>query len=111
MEEAVKALVAALSPEDVEAICNLDPASMHHGLGRHIRNSWSFWEWDTPIRNDCMEKYAITHPDDMSGLLLAWVAATVRAEDFDPVAYCNRFHEHWAQYGMTSVEAGTPEGK
>lgn len=114
MEEAVNALHDGLTPEDIATIKTHSPECsplLHYTAGRQIRNVWSFWEWDTPIKRDCIEKYRIAHPDDMSGLLITWVMSKVQGVEFDPVAYCERFHEHWAREGMTSVEAGTPSDK
>ncbi len=84
-------------------------AASHFFTGMQIRNSWSFWKWNTPIKRDCIEKYQIAHADDMSGLLLEWVAHKAIGEPFDPVEHCQGYHEHWADYGQTSIEAGTPQ--
>lgn len=84
-------------------------SASHFFTGMAFRNSWSFWEWDTPIKRDCIEKYQIAHADDMSGLMLEWAASKALGLPFDPVEHCQRFHEHWADYGMTSIEAGTPD--
>ncbi len=107
MLQAVEMLDASLSPEAREALQRLEMS--HHGVGQYLRNNWSLWEWDTPLKNDCIATYKIAHADDMSGLLIAWTMARVRGQDFDPIAYCERFHEHWRREGMTSIEAGTPD--
>lgn len=41
----------------------------HFGAGMAIRNSYGLWKEDTKIRKD-FEAAGVTHPDDMSGLLM-----------------------------------------
>lgn len=71
-----------------------------------------FFSWKT-TEGQSIAKWKIAHGDDLSGLMLAWVFAQLREEPFDPEAYCQRFHEHWARAGMTALEAAgikpTPE--
>lgn len=50
-----------------------------------LRNSWSLWATDSPIKRDAMEKYKISHADDISGLILEWVYAKVCGVKFDPL--------------------------
>lgn len=107
IEEAVQKIVAGLSKEDVEAIRTKDTAGCHFGAGMAIRNCWSIWAPNSPLKRDAAEKYQIAHADDISGLIFDWAFASVRGEDFDPVARCEVYHKHWKRYNnMTSLEAG-----
>lgn len=109
VEAAVQGVVDALDENEktvIRSFADLSSATCHHGTGRFVRNNWSLWEPDSPLKRDAVEKYGIAHADDISGLIFEWAFARVRGEEFDPVAYCERFHEHWRRYGKTSLEAG-----
>lgn len=102
---AVEALVASLSAEDVEYILKSKEDTGHFSIGMAVRNAWSLWEKQSPIVQDAIKTYKIAHGDDVSGLIFAWAWARVRGEDFDPLAFVERYHEHWARSGKTSLEA------
>lgn len=108
IEAAVDHIVKVLEEDELKFIVqeNGSTAVIHHTAGRYMRNTWSLWSPDTPLKRDAVNKYLIAHPDDISGLIFDWVFAKVRGESFDPQECCNRFHEHWKQYGQTSLEAG-----
>lgn len=106
IREAVEVLEASLTAEDREFIKASSPGSVHFGGGMSMRNNWSLWERETPMKRDAVENYRIAHADDLSGLIFAWLWSRVRGEGFDPVAYCQRFHDHWAERRMTSLQAG-----
>ena len=105
---AVQSIAASVTEEEREWICAIDrpDSRVHHTIGRHIRNNWSLWSPDSPLKRDAIAVYRIAHADDISGLILAWACALIRGDTFDPQAECERFHKHWAQFGMTSLEAG-----
>ncbi len=109
IEEAVNHIVKNIEPEEVGYIKSQSSASVHFFGGMAMRNDWSLWEPDTPLKRDAIATYKIAHADDISGLIMDWVWAKVRGEEFDPVKACDIYHKHWAAYGMTSIEAGTPQ--
>lgn len=105
---AVQTIVAG-TDEDEQAYIKKIASSAeaaHHGLGRAIRNAWSLWANDSPLKRDAVKTYGIAHADDISGLILSWAVALIRGEPFDPKAECERFHEHWRKYGTNSLKAG-----
>lgn len=106
IEEAVTLLIEGIQENEREFISTHPPEAVHFFGGMAMRNSWSLWEKETPIKRDAVETYKIAHADDLSGLIMAWVWAKVRNEAFDPVAYCELFHTHWRQFQMTSLQAG-----
>jgi hypothetical protein len=107
LERAVEIIAASLDGQERTAIRELDDDGMlQFGYGRFIRNSWSLWETDSPLKREAVASYRIAHADDISQLILAWVFAKVRDQQFDPVAYCQRFHDHWEKFGTTSLKAG-----
>jgi len=108
VKAAVDILVARMDDDDKKHIRTLKDkgASVHHTIGRFVRNSWSLWEPDSPLKRDAVNTYWIAHADDISGLIMAWVWAEVRNEEFDPHKECERFHKHWNGYGTDSLSAG-----
>jgi hypothetical protein len=106
VEGAVDALIASMSGPEREAVEQSHGSAFHFGAGMFVRNAWSLWNPDSPLKRDAVEKYSIAHADDISGLIWAWVAAKLRGQPFDPIRECARFHEHWKRYGMTSLQAG-----
>ena len=107
IEAAVMHIVESLSAADREFIENsLGGFEVHHSIGRYIRNNWSLWDSDSPLKRDAVKTYRIAHADDISGLIIDWVYARARGLEFDPCEACKRFHEHWAYYGTDSLSAG-----
>lgn len=110
IEKAVELIVNSLEPQDIEIILKAQNSyGCHFGIGRYFRNSWSLWENDSPLKRDAVRTYKIAHADDISGLILEWVFCKVKNISFNPQEYVERFHKHWAQYGMTSLKAGNWE--
>jgi len=106
IKNAVDHIVGSLCDEDREFIKSDMPAGCHHSAGQYVRNSWSLWELDSPIKRDAVNTYGIAHADDISGLIFEWVWAIVNQRDFDPIEHCKRYHDHWQKYGTTSLVAG-----
>lgn len=107
IKEAVDHIVAHLDENELTTIRgNPDSGCVHFFGGMAMRNNWSLWEKETPLKRDAIETYRIAMADDLSGLIMAWVWAIVRGEDFDPFQHVARYHEHWKRYGTTSLGAG-----
>jgi len=110
IKAAVAQLEHVLSDNQRNFILSNNDASdwtlMHFGVGTSLRNSWSLWDPDTPLKRDAVRTYGIAHADDISGLIIAWLWAVVRGEPFDPLEHCQRYHRHWKHMGMTSLAAG-----
>ena len=108
IEKAVEEICEALSEEDRKFILNDQSkgASIHFSIGKYLRNEWSLWSPDSPLKRDAVEKYSIAHADDISGLILSWVYAKVKEEEFNPIKEVNIYHKHWESFGLNSLEAG-----
>jgi len=76
VDEAVKTLAKIVSKEDRDYLLENGAISMHHSLGRWIRNEWGLWT-DSELKNE-LKKKGFEHPDDMSNYII---------EEF--VKYCN----------------------
>ncbi len=68
--EAVCELIARLSAKDKTFIASLkesDLITLHHTLGRCIRNEFGLWEGNQKLLKSCRRK----HPDNASSVILA----------------------------------------
>lgn len=106
IREAVEQLYNGIPEEDRAKVSGPESSSHHFGGGMVMRNGWGLWQEETPLKKDAVRTYGIAHADDISGLIMEWLWHRLRGEDFDPVAYCERFHVHWRKDGMTSLRAG-----
>jgi len=108
IERAVDHIVESLSDEEKQAIFEEPTTSWacHHTIGRYIRNEWSLWEPDSPLKRNAVETYGIAHADDISGLIIEWVFAKIKRREFDPIKHVQIYHEHWVAAGTDSLKAG-----
>ena len=103
---AVDQLFHSLEEDDIKFIESNPVEAVHHTVGMSVRNAWSLWEPDSPLKRDAVEKYGIAHADDISGLIFAWLYAKVRREDFAPAIHAQRYHRHWERQGTDALTAG-----
>lgn len=106
IKEAVDFLYATMTEEGSDVIRSTPPEANHMTGGMAMRNAWGLWGKDSQLKRDAIATYGIAHPDDISGLINAWLWARERGEEFDPVAHCQRYHEHWKACGTDSLSAG-----
>lgn len=93
--EAVDTIVSLLSEEDKDYVRKNPHPRYHFFSGRIIRNNWSLWEQDSPLVQDALKNYGISHADDVSGLLFEWAFAKIRNQPFDPHELAKTYIEHW----------------
>ena len=113
VEDAVDRLIAGMNDEELLSVrdgTSDSPTALHHFAGRTLRNQWSLWSEDSPLLRDAVFTYRIGHADDISSLILNWTFAKARGEEFDPIASCKTYHEHWERCGTTSIAAGSYKG-
>lgn len=67
---------------------------LHHGLGRWIRNNWGLWTQEGPLYR-YLTGIGLTHPDDMSNMILEAYHAQVREETYDIEAYVLKCIQYW----------------
>ena len=110
IKAAVDDVVSRVTEEDREAMKDMDEgtfgARVHHSIGRYIRNNWSLWAKDSPLKRDAVNTYGIAHGDDISGLILAWIWHAVVEKEFDPQEHVKKYHEHWKATGSDALKAG-----
>ena len=69
LKEAINELDKIISEEDKEYILEHGALSVHHSLGRWIRNNWVLWENDSILKFN-MIKLGFIHPDDISNHII-----------------------------------------
>lgn len=68
--EAVHELDKSLSQDDKEYLLENGALSVHHSLGRWIRNNWGLWNEDDNELKANLKKLGFEHPDDMSNYII-----------------------------------------
>jgi hypothetical protein len=99
LDSAINLLVNDLKEEDREFIKNNESISLHHGLGRSIRNAWNLWDKETHLVQWFIKNLGICHADDISGIIFTGVWQKVLNQYFDPLKEVERYHRHWKACG------------
>lgn len=68
VEEAIEFLDKELNKEDKEFLIEHGAVSVHHSLGRWIRNNWGLWT-SSELKGLLMEK-GYSEPDEMSNYII-----------------------------------------
>ena len=76
-------------------------AATHHSIGQALRNTWSLWEHDTPLKRDFVAQTGLWgQGDDVSGYIITKVARRVRGESEDCSALIEDWKQHWTDQGI-----------
>lgn len=70
LEEAIKELDKELLDEDKDYLLEHGALSVHHSLGRWIRNTWELWDDEGNELKTSLKKLGYSHPDDMSNYII-----------------------------------------
>ena len=68
--EAIQELDKSLSQDDKEYLLENGSLSVHHSLGRWIRNNWGLWDEEDNKLKVNLKKLGFDHPDDMSNYII-----------------------------------------
>lgn len=107
LDEAVEMLFVAV-PDDVKQQIKESNDStfaivQHHNLGRWCRNNWSLWDREMPLARWFIDTYRLGHADDTSGLIFHCLVRRIQERDPEIAREVERYHRHWAQYGVDPV--------
>lgn len=80
--------------DGIEDFKTADPAEFHHGLGRWIRNNWGFWTGKGPLFA-WFVSLGITHPDDMSGIILESFHRKLHDKPLDVEGQVQHYKDYW----------------
>jgi len=70
LKEAIKELDEELSKDSKEYLLENGALSVHHSLGRWIRNNWGLWDKEDNELKSNLKKLGYEHPDDMSNYII-----------------------------------------
>jgi hypothetical protein len=101
LDECFIALKEMLPPEDIQVFSEMkinEIARLHHGLGRWIRNNWDLWQGGALA--EYFKSLGLSHPDDMSGLILESFWHHLRNEPLDIAAQIKAYQEYWHKQGQ-----------
>jgi len=70
LQQAIQELDKLLSQNDKEYLLENGPLSVHHSLGRWIRNNWGLWNEEDNKLKVKLKKLGFDHPDDMSNYII-----------------------------------------
>jgi glycerol-3-phosphate cytidylyltransferase len=66
----------------------------HHGIGRVIRNEWGLWS--SSDLKDFFVNWGVTHPDDMSSIILTSYHRYKNNKPLDIIEQINYFKKFWS---------------
>lgn len=69
LKEAINELDKIISQEDKEYLLEHGSLSVHHSLGKWIRNNWCLCEDISELKSN-MVKLGFIHPDDISNYII-----------------------------------------
>jgi hypothetical protein len=95
LDEAIEALTLDFRPEEIECVKlgEYTPTSMHHGLGRWLRNNWGLWGGSN-LRTHFFDM-GVHHADDMSDIILTKFIAKVKDQPFDLQVKLDKLKSFW----------------
>ena len=70
LKEVIQELNKLLSQDDKEYLLEHGALSVHHSLGRWIRNNWGLWDEEDNNLKVNLKKLGLEHPDDMSNYII-----------------------------------------
>lgn len=70
LKEAIKELDKELLDEDKDYLLEHGALSVHHSLGRWIRNTWELWDDEDNELKTSLKKLGYSNPDDMSNYII-----------------------------------------
>lgn len=65
----------------------------HHGFGRWMRNNWGLWNGGTLYTN--LNAMGLTHPDDMSSIIMDSYVANLKGETFPLKEEIKEYQLYW----------------
>lgn len=100
LEEAVDILFNSIDENDAKAIEKekITFSSLHHSLGRQIRNNWGLWG-DSILAKHFKVRFGLGHADDMSGIILRMLDAKYFNKEFDLARKVEFYHSYWIKQG------------
>ncbi len=98
LSAALEELDVLLCSADIEALRSgeVSAISMHHTLGRYLRNNWGLWQGS--VLAQWFNKQEIIHADDMSGIILDSYVRKLRNEPIKLDEQIKYYHDWWKEH-------------
>jgi hypothetical protein len=69
-----------------------------------MRNGWNLWgvqkDKPTTLRDHIVERFGVSHGDDLSGMVLKGVSAKLNGFEYNPNAAAQYYIDYWAKQGL-----------
>lgn len=90
----LKRILSSREVAELKGRSETEVARYHHGLGRWIRNYWGLWTGQGPLFG-YMRELGLTHPDDMSALILTTFWRHLHGEPLRVQAEVELYQAYW----------------
>lgn len=67
----------------------------HHTLGQTIRNAWGLWDDQSPLSKDIVNRFKVTHADDMYGIIFRCAWQSLNGLYPTPEKFAAQYIEYW----------------
>ena len=95
LKEAIHTLISLLEATgEIQQFKNVESWELHHGLGRYIRNTWGLWT-QSQLFVWFKEQYGITHPDDISSIIIVSTQRHLKGEDLRLEEQIQTYKDYW----------------
>ena len=90
LEDCFRELDLMMTEKNKEDFRTRSPIAYHMGLGRNLRNNWGLWS-ASRLREYFLD-LGVTHPDNMSGIILDSYHRYLNGKDIDLDKQLSRYH-------------------
>lgn len=70
-------------------------ATLHHNMGRFIRNKWGIWSDACPLRDHMKRRFGVEHPDDISSIIMMCSWQQLNRLPLTPIPFAEACIEYW----------------
>lgn len=84
--------------EEIKSLPEEEMIRLHHTLGRWIRNNWGLWI-GSPLK-DYFISLGLSHPDDMSGVILTSFYRHLKGLPLDVEGQIKEYLEYWKKQNI-----------
>lgn len=101
LNEAIDYLYSVLEDKEIKYIHEKPSISVHFSFGMDLRNFWSLWQDDTPIKKDIQKRFNLWGMgDDVSALILSGLWAKVKGLNIEEELnkMVEKCRNHWLGY-------------
>ncbi len=109
LEEALTEVDGLLDDEQRALLRDYEPLWWHRSLGAVLRNCWGLWGAKSPL-GDWFRGQGISHPDDMSGIVLRSLHRRLGGKEIELAAQITHIQASWRK-AEEEYQKGTNSGR